>query len=120
MAQKVLILEDERSVGEVYAMGIRAAGYDVRVHTTFEDARAELKNDLPDAVITDVRVGEFNGLQLAIIFRSLSPNGKIAVVTGHDDPVIKKEAERLGATFLTKPIELRWLMNFLTDDPRPH
>ena len=114
MARKVLILEDELGVAEVYALSLRGAGFDVTVHTTFEEARDAMRQDLPDVLLTDVRVGEYNGLQLAILFRSMSADGKIAVVTGHDDPVIRQEADRVGAIFITKPVNLRSLTDLIS------
>ena len=111
---KVLILEDDAPVGDTYALSLRRAGFEVSNYATFDDARAALRRDMPDALVTDIRVGEFNGLQLAILFRSMSPSGKIVVVTGHDDRVIKQEAELLGAIFITKPISLQNLADVLS------
>ena len=105
MAAKILILEDEPSVAGLYRDVLRLAGNEVIVYHRFEDARAHLKRDVPDGLLTDVRVGEYNGLQLALLFRSLSPAGVILVVSGHDDPVIRKEAAAIDAEFLVKPVE---------------
>ena len=50
--------------------------------------------------------GEYNGLQAAILFRSLSPQGVIVAVSGHDDPVIRQEVLNLDAAFFVKPVNL--------------
>ena len=84
--RKVLILEDEKAVADLYARELRARGLDAVVCTSFPDARDVLKQEVPDALLTDVRVGAFNGLQLVHLFRSLSPHGTVVVATGHDDP----------------------------------
>jgi DNA-binding NtrC family response regulator len=101
--QKILVLEDDAAVAAVYAEVLRAAGHDVVVCESFEAARDELRRRPPDALLTDVRVGEYNGLQLALMFRSASPGGTVVVVSGHDDPVIRQEAARIGAEFMLKP-----------------
>ena len=112
--RKVLILEDEKAVAELYARELRARGLDAVVCTSFPDARDVLKQELPDALLTDVRVGAFNGLQLAHLFRSLSPHGTVVVATGHDDPTIRDEALKLGAHFITKPVHIDALVSYFT------
>lgn len=109
MRKRILLLEDDRDVATVYATALRAGGYDIVVCNTFEDARNELRRSVPDALLTDVRLGEYNGLQAALLFRSLSPDGIIVAVSGHDDPVIRQEAVNLHAEFFVKPVNLDFL-----------
>jgi hypothetical protein len=40
------------------------------------------------------------------MFRSLSPNGTIVAVSGHDDPVIRQDVNGIGAHFMVKPIDV--------------
>jgi len=110
MRPKLLILEDDESLDNLYEETFKNAGYEVVACTRFEDARASLKRQLPDVLLTDVRVGDFNGLQLAHLFRMQAPTGRIVVISGYDDPVIQRDAEALGATFLLKPIDLPQLV----------
>ena len=91
---KILILEDDPDVAWVYEKALREDGNTVTVCSSFEDAREHLRREPPDAVLTDVRVGQYNGLQLAMLFRRQSPAGRIVVVTGYDDTVIRKEVGR--------------------------
>lgn len=107
--KRILILEDDLRVAEVFALTLRGAGHDVVVCNDFEQGRSELKRSLPDALLTDIRLGQYNGLQLAFLYRSLSPEGIVVAVSGHDDPVIRREIASLGAEFLTKPVSLESL-----------
>ena len=104
--RKILILDDDPSAAGLYAQVLSSAGHEVVVHTSFEEARAYLKLLVPDALLADVRLGEYNGLQLAIVFRALSPHAVILIVSGHDDPVIRKEAASIGAEFFVKPVSV--------------
>jgi len=106
---KILILEDDPFIAAMYGRALRRDGNDVTVCTTFKEAREQLKRDQPDTLLTDVRVGEYNGLQLAWLFRSYSPEGRLVVVTGYDDAVIKKEVGQLGGDFLLKPVDINRL-----------
>ena len=119
-AEKILILEDDPLVARVYAKALREDGKDVTVCTQFEDAREKLKNSRPDAVLTDVRVGVYNGLQLAHLFRMTSPTGRVVVVSGYDDTVVRKEVSELDGQFILKPIrisDLRSAFGSLRDQP---
>jgi DNA-binding response OmpR family regulator len=114
--RKILILEDEPAVAALYAVALESAGHEVVVCTGYEEARAYLKQEVPEGLLTDVRVGEFNGLQLAISFRSVSPTGPLLVVSGHDDPVIRNETAQIGAAFLLKPVRIADLAKFFSSD----
>ncbi len=110
----ILILEDEAVVANAYAEALRSDGHEVTVCTGFEEARECLKGACPDALLTDIRVRQFNGLQLALLFREKCPDGKVVVVTGHDDRVIRSEVAALRADFLVKPISLAQLRNLFS------
>jgi DNA-binding NtrC family response regulator len=110
----ILILEDEAFVANAYAEALRNDGHEVSVCTGFEEARECLKGRCPDALLTDIRVRQYNGLQLALLFREMCPNGKVVVVTGHDDRVIRKEVAAINAEFLVKPISLTNLRNLFS------
>jgi two-component system response regulator AlgR len=117
--EKILILEDDPFVADIYARVLREEGNDVTVCTRFEDARTQLKHDPPDAMLTDIRVGGYNGLQLALLFRRQSPEGRVVVVTAYDDVVIRKEVGDIDGQFLVKPIKLAQLKNAFVAPARP-
>lgn len=71
---------------------------------SFEEARRILREQSFDVLITDVRLGAFNGLQLAVIAHGLWPSIRVVVFSGFDDPVLRAEAEHMGATYLVKPV----------------
>src|SRR4051812_30602260 len=52
---------------------LSGAGYEAVGIDAFEAARVRLRADRPALVIADVRLGPFNGLQLALAARSMQP-----------------------------------------------
>jgi DNA-binding NtrC family response regulator len=110
----ILILEDDAVVANAYAEVLRRDGHEVTICTGFEEARECVKGDCPDALLTDIRVRQYNGLQLALLFREVSPDGRVVVVTGHDDSVIRSEVAALRAEFLVKPVSLAQLRNLFS------
>jgi DNA-binding NtrC family response regulator len=117
-AQRVLIVDDEPSLLDALRSAVKRAGHDVVACRTFEDAREQLLTEEFDALITDVRLGAFNGIQLAVIARDQSPSIRIIVFSGYDDPVLKAEAARLGGTFLLKPVSAETLLEEIAGHPQ--
>jgi DNA-binding NtrC family response regulator len=80
---------------------LTAAGYDVNAVRGYPEGRQALRAGRYDLLLTDLRLREFSGLQLVLMTPPAIP---VIVLTGFPDPVIEREAHRLGATFVVKPI----------------
>lgn len=101
---KILLVDDDVSLLEALKMALIAQGKDVEACSTFETGRAALREQHFDALITDVRLGAFNGLQLAVIARDEQPHIRIIVFSGFEDPVLRTEAAAVGADYVVKPV----------------
>src|SRR5215218_3590070 len=111
--QRVLVVDDEPSLLEAMKIAFTRAGRDVVSCRTFEDARQQLLTEHFDVMVTDVRLGAFNGLQLAVIARDKHPEMKIIVFSGFDDPVLREEADHLGASYVLKPVGADHLLDLM-------
>jgi DNA-binding response OmpR family regulator len=107
MPPKLLIAEDDDATRSALQDFLQQAGYETFAASTFHDAARALTTEAPDLLIADVRLGEFNGLQLVV--QNPRPIPAI-IVTGFADPVLEAEAFRLGASFLVKPLSLDALL----------
>lgn len=103
-SHRVLVVDDDASLLDAIEAAFREAGEEVVASRSFEDARRILREQSFDVLITDVRLGAFNGLQLAVIAHGLWPSIRVVVFSGFDDPVLRAEAEHMGATYLVKPV----------------
>jgi FixJ family two-component response regulator len=56
-------------------------------------------------LIVDVRLGAYNGLQLAHLVRPRRPDVVVIAMSGYEDSVLRREAEQAGAVFLLKPFD---------------
>lgn len=70
----------------------------------FDAAIQKLDRMAPDLLITDVRLGEFNGLHLVIRSQSTRPNMRAILLDRRHDAVIEAEATRHNAVYLTWPV----------------
>jgi DNA-binding response OmpR family regulator len=112
-SRRVLLVDDQAALLEGMTSAFERAGRNVVASRTFEEARNRLLTENFNCLITDVRLGAFNGLQLAVIARNKNPNIGIIVFSGFDDPVLREEAAQLGARYVVKPVSAEQLMELL-------
>jgi DNA-binding response OmpR family regulator len=122
----LLLVDDDLPLLAALSRFLSDSGFQVVPCSTFEDAKREIATVRPDILITDVRLGAFNGLQLALLARDVRSDVRLVVFSGFDDPVLKEEARRLGATYLVKPVSAHALVEALEsngsgrgDEPAP-
>lgn len=104
--RKALVADDDPAILRLVSRWIAEAGYEVRSCSNFEAARRALDDWRPDILVSDVRLGDFNGLQLVIHAKADNPSLAAVVVTGYDDPVLRKDSLAAGAAYLVKPLKL--------------
>lgn len=106
----LLIVDDDQATREGLAHILADAGYRILTAGTFERALHTLKTVEIDLLIADVRLGDFNGLQL--IATSPTPIRAI-VVTGYADKALERDARQLGADYLVKPVAVDRLLEVI-------
>src|SRR5262245_23431243 len=89
------------------ASALTASGFTVTVTPSFQDAKALLMKSPPSLLVTELRLGPYNGLQLALRGRQIRPQMTIVVTSSLVDAVLHREAEFLGATIVSKPLDPR-------------
>ena len=112
-SRRVLVVDDDLGFLEGVEMALTNPGQEVHAYANFEEARTALRTTAFDALLTDVRLGAFNGLQLALIARTDNPHIRIIVISGIDDPVLRDEAAAMGAEYLVKPVTAQLLQSVL-------
>jgi len=107
---RVLVVDDDPDVLRTIADMVRRGGYTVLRRSRFDEAKRFIDDTPPDMLVTDVRLGAFNGLQLVLHMRLARPEGAVVVLSAWDDPVIRHDAEHAGARFLAKPVKRQDLL----------
>ncbi len=101
---KVLLVEDERSLADLYAHYLQDEGVEVDHVSTGREALDYLDSDIPDAVLLDIRLPDMLGTEVlrAVNDRKL-PTAAI-MITAHASINTAVETMRGGAyDFLVKP-----------------
>ena len=101
---KALIVDDDAQVLAFVKQLMETAGYDVLTSNNFTRAREYIQQHDFSIVVADVRLGDFNGIQLGILAKNAWPDVRIVIMSGWDDPVLRHEAEQLGASYVQKPL----------------
>jgi DNA-binding response OmpR family regulator len=104
---KILIVEDEDSIAEPLATGLRREGFDVRRVATGEAALAAAR---PDLVLLDLRLPDLDGTEVCRRLRAGS-DVPIIIVTARGEEVDRIVGLELGADdYLVKPFGFRELL----------
>jgi two-component system, NtrC family, response regulator AlgB len=111
----VVVAEDDPAALDGLSQWLAGEGFTVLSCATFAEARAQLASRRVAALLTDVRLAEFNGLHLVQLARTQHPRAGLVVFSGHSDGVLQAEARSLGALWLLKPIDLDALRAYLID-----
>jgi len=102
MAQILVVAMKADSSGAMTLLG--GSGYDVVFAAGFEAAIRRLDRSSPDLLISEVRLGQFNGLHLVIRSQSTHPKMRSILLDRTHDSVIELDAERQGATYLAESV----------------
>jgi two-component system response regulator AtoC len=107
MAWRVLLVEDERSVREAFALRLSDIGYLVDTAASGEEAVASLQRTMPDVIVLDLVMPHMSGLEVLGRVRQLDPEIPVIMLTARGTVRDAVEAMRLGAfDFIAKSIEL--------------
>ena len=107
MRQSVLIVDDEELIRRSVRMALEGAGYSVTVSPSAADALRQVRDEPPDCVLIDLRLGDGDGLDVLRAARERTPDLKAIVITAHGDVDSAVHALRLGAfDFIKKPFDL--------------
>jgi len=102
----LLIVEDDEALRGRLTRAFESRGMDVRGVGTAAEAAAVAREEPPELVLLDLRVGSDNGLDLIPELTRLDPATRIVVLTGYGSVATAVEAVRRGAVhYLTKPAD---------------
>ncbi|WP_156411435.1 response regulator transcription factor [Nocardioides sp. Soil805] len=104
---RVLVVDDEVNIAELLAMALRYEGWEVRMAHTGRTAVSEAADLRPDAVVLDIMLPDFDGLEVLRRLRATQPDVPVLFLTARDaveDRVAGLTAG--GDDYVTKPFSL--------------
>jgi DNA-binding NtrC family response regulator len=107
---RILVVEDEASMGSLLERGLGRRGYAVAVHPEGLSALARLQAEDFDVVLTDLQMPGLGGLEVCERVALNRPDIPVVVMTAFGSMEAAVGAIRAGAyDFITKPVDMEQL-----------
>jgi len=108
IAETVWIVDDDKSIRWVVEKALQKADILTRSFAGGKELLAALKESLPDALITDIRMPGIDGLELLEKIQHSHPELPVIVMTAHSDLESAVSAFHGGAfEYLPKPFDIK-------------
>ena len=103
----VWILDDDRSIRWVLEKSLSKTGLNTETFENGDDLLHRLAHELPDAIISDIRMPGINGLDLLSTIQEKHPELPIIIMTAHSDMDSAVSSYSRGAfEYLPKPFDI--------------
>ncbi|WGM40080.1 response regulator transcription factor [Caulobacter sp. NIBR1757] len=104
--QRLIVVEDEAPLRDLYARALEQAGYQVRTAGGAQACRHLLREGPADCLLLDIGLPDLDGLSLAAEFTD-TPDLGLIIVSRRDAPEDRIAALELGCDdYITKPVHL--------------
>lgn len=118
--QNILIIEDDRFIGEMYVRSLKKAGYTVDWVVSGNDGLIAARNKPYDLILLDIMLPERRGNEILAALRGkedLIPNTKIVVMTNFEQDEESRMAmqHNANAYLIKAEITPRKLLSVITD-----
>jgi DNA-binding NtrC family response regulator len=115
---KLLIVDDEIDVREFAANFFRKRKLEVSIAGSGEEAIEIVKQNKPDVVLLDIRMGAMNGIQTLEEIKKIDPAIQVVMVTGtkpEENEAYQKCISLGAANYVHKPLKLEELEQVVMD-----
>lgn len=111
----LLFVEDEDFIREPMSRILGRWIPELHVATNGLEGWEKFRQIKPRAVVTDIRMPDMDGLELAEKILREAPDTYVIILSGHNEAAFKETAYRLGVKeFLLKPLDVELLLAHLT------
>ncbi len=105
--RKVLVIDDESSMRELLDIMLRKEGFEVIAAGGRKQAAEALAREVPDLVITDVKLPDGDGIEILRHVKAASPDTVVIVMTAYGSTEAAVAAMKLGAhDYVIKPFDV--------------
>jgi len=107
----ILVVDDDRGVAKSLFLHLNHAGYDVLTAYSYEQACKRIDENPIDLVISDLKIGTRNGIEVISYARREQKECDVMIITAFGDMETAIEAMKLGARdYLIKPLNIDELL----------
>jgi two-component system response regulator HydG len=107
MSTRILLVDDDATLADTLAIGLRRRGIEVAARTSAAEAMQALEGEDFDVVITDLNMRGMGGIELCEHVIANRPDVPVVVLTAFGNLEAAISAIRVGAyDFINKPVEV--------------
>ena len=122
MAEKILLVDDEKDVVDLLAFHLKNAGFQPTAAYHGEEALAKIKKDVPSLIVLDLMLPGIDGVEICKRLKKEPATAGIPIImlTAKGDEVDKVLGLELGADdYITKRIKIDISRHHVAVDDRP-
>jgi DNA-binding NtrC family response regulator len=107
---RIMIIDDEKIVGDMAKMSLEKEGYHVETFLNGETALARLKEERFDVVVTDLKMKGIDGMEVLRTVKERHPETKVIMITAFANLDTAIAALRGDVhDFFPKPVKIKEL-----------
>ncbi len=107
MADKILVIEDDKEIATTLRSVLEAAGYSVSYAPNGKEGQRLIEEGRPDLVITDMMMPQLGGFPVLEFLKQMQDPPKVIMITANEGGRHKAYAEMLGVSdYLRKPFAM--------------
>lgn len=111
---RILLVDDDDQLRDSFYNILSMEGHDVRTASSGEAALRLAEQDMPDAVIMDVRMPGLDGLATLRLLHEQEPRMPVIIMTAYSTTEAAIEATKLGAfDYILKPFDIPDILTLL-------
>ena len=113
-APKVIVCDDKPHIRNLISDHLTQIGYEVRIAKDGQECLNEFANDMPDAMILDLKMPRVNGIEVIRALRKQNATMPILVLSGFHDLGHEVDSKELSlGVFAGKPFRLNEVTELL-------
>ncbi len=102
---KILVCDDHEAVRESIKVILQGPEYALYFAVDGQNVIKKVKRLKPEVILLDIKMPKLSGLDAIEEIKSISPETKIIMISGYEQPEVIKEALSKGAQdYLSKPL----------------
>ncbi|WP_299981491.1 sigma-54 dependent transcriptional regulator [Desulfobacula sp.] len=106
MSDTILLIDDDQSLRRVTEYNLTAKGFNVVTAASGAQGLERFETRAPDLVVTDVKLGDMNGLDILAKIKKDAPDIPVIIMTAFGSIEMAVQAMHKGAfNFITKPFD---------------
>lgn len=106
MSDVILLIDDDQSLRRVTEYNLTEKGFTVVTAASGREGLESFETSTPDLVVTDVKLGDMNGLDILATIKKDAPDIPVIIMTAFGSIEMAVQAMHKGAfNFITKPFD---------------